>query len=43
MAVNAYLNFTKYDGTTLTSESQNTVHPGWTEVLDYSFDIEQSP
>jgi type VI secretion system Hcp family effector len=41
MAVDAYLNFTKYDGSTLTSESQNTVHPGWTELLDYSFDIEQ--
>ncbi len=41
MAVNAYLNFTLYDGTTLTSESQNTVHPGWSEVADFSFDIEQ--
>lgn len=41
MAVDAYLNFTTYDGTSLTSESQNTVHPGWLEVSDYSFDIEQ--
>ena len=41
MAVSAYLNFTLYDGTTLTSESQNTVHPGWSEVSVFSFDIEQ--
>ncbi len=41
MAVDAYINFTRYDDTTLTSESQNTVHPGWSEVADYSFDIEQ--
>ena len=41
MAVNAYLNFTHYDGTTLTSESQNTVHPGLSEVSVFSFDIEQ--
>jgi type VI secretion system secreted protein Hcp len=41
MAVTAYLNFIRYDNSTLTSELQNTVHPGWTEVSDYSFDIEQ--